>query len=396
MKILHLPMIAFLSVFFMSTLCFGQTIKIGFNIPLTGDIPKVGEESKFAAEMLKEDINAKGGLLVEGKRYKLQFIYEDNESKAESAVTAALKLIERDKVLAIVGPNSSKQAVPGGQVCNDNRTPMISPWSTNPDTTKDRPWVFRAAFLDPFQGPVAVDFASKQFNAKKAAVLFALANDYSKGLAEIFRDDFKKKNGASSVVSYESYGDKDQDFSAQLTKIIAAKPDFIFLPNNYNEVALIVKQAHDLGWKGPFMGSDAWGNSELMPLCGDDCKGLFFSTHYAAAGATGATKEFIDRYKAKYGYQPADVAALTWDAARIVLEGIQASGTITGKLKKVRKSLRDAIAGISEFNGITGKMRFDDQGDPIKCAVVVKISDQGEFVFTESVCPYVDCYPFLF
>ncbi len=387
MKRLHLPVIAFLSVFFMSVLCFGQTIKIGFNIPLTGDIPKVGEESKFAAEMLKEEINANGGLLVEGKRYKLQFIYEDNESKAESAVTAALKLIERDKVLAIVGPNSSKQAVPGGQVCDDNRTPMISPWSTNPDTTKDRPWVFRAAFLDPFQGPVAVDFASKEFNAKKAAVLFALANDYSKGLAEIFRDDFEKKNGADSIVSYESYGDKDQDFSAQLTKIIAAKPDFIFLPNNYNEVALIVKQAHDLGWKGPFMGSDAWGNSELMTLCGDDCKGLFFSTHYAAAGATGATKEFIDRYKAKYGYQPADVAALTWDAARIVLQGIQASGKVTGKLKKVRESLRDAIAGISEFNGITGKMRFDDQGDPIKCAVVVKISDQGEFVFTESVCP---------
>ncbi len=387
MKRFHLPIIAFLSVFLMSTLCFGQTIKIGFNIPLTGEIPKVGEESKFAAEMLKEDINAKGGLLVEGKRYKLQFIYEDNESKAESAVTAALKLIERDKVLAIVGPNSSKQAVPGGQVCNDNRTPMISPWSTNPDTTKDRPWVFRAAFLDPFQGPVAVDFASKQFNAKKAAVLFALANDYSKGLAEIFRDDFEKKKGPNSIVSYESYGDKDQDFSAQLTKIIAAKPDFIFLPNNYNEVALIVKQAHDLGWKGPFMGSDAWGNSELMTLCGDDCKGLFFSTHYAAAGATGATKEFIDKYRARYGYQPADVAALTWDAARIVLEGIQASGKVTGKLKEVRKSLRDALTGISEFNGITGKMRFDDQGDPIKCAVVVKISDQGEFVFTESVCP---------
>jgi branched-chain amino acid transport system substrate-binding protein len=114
-----------------------DTIKVGFNIPLTGDIPKVGEESKFAAEMLKEDINSKGGLEVGGKKYQLEFIYEDNESKAESAVAAALKLIERDGVLAIVGPNSSKQAVPAGQVCDDNQTPMISPWSTNPDTTKD-------------------------------------------------------------------------------------------------------------------------------------------------------------------------------------------------------------------------------------------------------------------
>ncbi|WP_459924876.1 ABC transporter substrate-binding protein [Desulfatiferula olefinivorans] len=364
-----------------------DTIKIGFNIPLTGDIPKIGEESKFAAEMLKEDINGQGGLAVGGKKYMLEFVYEDNESKAESAVTAALKLIEKDKVIAIVGPNSSKQAVPAGQVCNDNLTPMISPWSTNPDATKDRPWVFRAAFLDPFQGPVAVDFAMEQFNAKTAAVLYALANDYSKGLAEIFKDDFEKKNGAGSVVAFESYGDKDQDFSAQLTKILDAKPDFIFLPNNYNEVALAVKQAHDLGWKGPFMGSDAWGNSELMPLCGDNCIGLYFSTHYAAAGATGATKEFIDRYQAKYGYQPADVAALTWDATRLVLQALQSSGNVTGRLKKVREDLRSAMAGITEFEGITGKMKFDEQGDPIKCAVVVRIDEAGQFVFTKSVCP---------
>jgi len=364
-----------------------ESIKIGFNIPLTGDIPKVGESSKYAAEMLKEDINASGGLEIGGNRYPLEFVYEDNESKAESAVAAALKLIERDKVLAIVGPNSSKQAVPAGQVCDDNRTPMISPWSTNPDTTKDRPWVYRAAFLDPFQGPVAVDFAMETFHAKKAAVLFALANDYSKGLAEIFRDDFAKKNGAGSVVAFESYGDKDQDFSAQLTKIIAAKPDFIFLPNNYNEVALTAKQAHDLGWSGPFMGADAWGSAELMTLCGDDCIGQYFSTHYAAAGATGATKEFIDRYKAKYGYVPDDVAALTWDATRIILQALQGTGKITGKLRKDRKNLREAIANISEVDGITGKMKFDDQGDPIKCAVVVRISDKGEFVFNKSVCP---------
>lgn len=384
-KLISLALAVSVVVLFTSS-SFAKTIKIGFNIPLTGEIPKVGEESKFAGEMLLNEINKKGGLEVGGKKYKLEFIYEDNESKAESAVTAALKLIERDQVLAIVGPNSSKQAVPGGQVCNDNRTPMISPWSTNPDTTKDRPWVFRAAFLDPFQGPVATDFAIKTFKAKKAAVLYALANDYSKGLAEIFRDDFNKKS-PDTVVAFESYGDKDQDFSAQLTKIIAAKPDFIFLPNNYNEVALIVKQAHDLGWTGPFMGADAWGNSELMDLCGDDCKGHYFSTHYAAAGATGATKEFIDKYKKLYGYQPADVAALTWDAINVVLAGIQNAGKITGNARKDRKAIRDGISAITEVKGITGNMKFDSEGDPIKCAVVVRIDDKGEFVFTESVCP---------
>ncbi len=364
-----------------------DTIKIGFNIPMTGDIPKVGESSKLSAEMLKEDINSAGGLDVGGKKYMLEFVYEDNEAKAESAVSTALKLIEKDEVLAMIGPNSSKQAVPAGQVADDNQTVMVTPWSTNPDTTFERPWVFRAAFLDPFQGPVAVNFAVKTFSAKTAGVLYDLSNDYSKGLAEIFRDEFEKKMGKDTIVAFESHGTKDQDFSAQLTKIIAEKPDFIFLPDNYNQVALIVKQAHQLGYKKPFMGSDAWGSAELMTLCGDDCKGLYFSTHYAAAGATGATKEFIDRYSKKHGYVPDDVAALTWDATRIVLQAIQNTGGLTGKLRKDRKAIRQAMSEIPSFDGITGGMKFDEQGDPVKCAVVVRISDSGEFEFAESVCP---------
>ncbi|SMF05127.1 ABC transporter substrate-binding protein [Desulfovibrio gilichinskyi] len=364
-----------------------EKIKIGFNIPLTGDIPKVGEASKNAAEMLKEEINSQGGLEVAGKKIPLEFYYEDNESKAESAVNVALKLIEQDGVVAIIGPNSSKQAVPAGGTCNDNHTPMVSPWSTNPDTTKDRPWVFRAAFLDPFQGPVAVNFASKQFKATTAAVLFDISNDYSKGLAEIFKDVWEKKNGAGTVVAFESHGTKDQDFSAQLTKIINSKPDFIFVPDNYNQVALIVKQAHDLGWTGPFMGSDAWGSSELMTLCGKDCIGQFFSTHYAAAGAKGATKEFIDRYSAKFGETPDDVAALTWDATRLVLQAIQDAGSYNSDVKAERKAIRDALSSVKEFAGITGSMKFDEQGDPIKCAVVVRIDENGQFVFAESVCP---------
>jgi len=364
-----------------------ESIRIGFNIPLTGDIPKVGESSRNAAEMLKEDINSKGGLLVGDKSYPLEFIYEDNESKAESAVNVALKMIERDEVLAIIGPNSSKQAVPAGGTCDDNRTPMISPWSTNPDTTLDRPWVFRAAFLDPFQGPVAANFAAKKFGAKTAGVLFDISNDYSKGLAEIFRQVWEEKMGKDTVLAFESHGTKDQDFSAQLTKIISAKPDFIFVPDNYNQVALIVKQAHDLGWKGPFMGSDAWGSAELLDLCGKDCVGQYFSTHYAAAGAKGATKEFIDRFAKKYGYVPDDVAALTWDATRMVLQAIQDTGEVKSSVRKMRRSIRDALSDIEKFDGVTGAMHFDEQGDPVKCAVVVRISEENEFVFTEQVCP---------
>jgi branched-chain amino acid transport system substrate-binding protein len=188
-------------------------------------------------------------------------------------------------------------------------------------------------------------------------------------------------------VAFESHGPKDQDFSAQLTTIIAAKPDFIFLPENYSFAALIVKQARALGYKGPFMGSDAWGSAELMTLCGNDCKGQYFSTHYAAAGARGATRDFIDRYRAKYGYVPDDVAALTWDALGIVLQAIKNGGRVDGDVRAMRKLIKDNLARIESFEGITGAMRFDAEGDPVKCAVVVKIDDKGEFTFAESVCP---------
>jgi branched-chain amino acid transport system substrate-binding protein len=365
-----------------------DTIKIGFNIPLTGDIPKVGEGSKYTGEMLKEKINKAGGLKVGNKSYMLDFVYQDNESKAESATAAALKLITQDKVLAIIGPQSSKQAIPAGEICDANRTVMISPWSTNPKTTLNRPWVFRACFLDPFQGPVLANFATKELKAKKAAVLYDVASDYPKGLAEFFKEAFEKMNGKGSVVAFETFTTKDRDFSAQLTKIIASKADVLFTPQYYDEVPLIVKQAHELGWKKPILGSDSWGSAELMKLCGKDCIGSYFSTHYAAAGAQGATKEFIDQYKTKYKYEPDDVAALTWDAIRMLLQAVQNTKGLTGNLEKDRKAIRDQLAQIKSFEGITGKMTFTGKtGDPVKCAVIVKISPEGTFTYYKSVCP---------
>ncbi|MFQ5885662.1 MAG: ABC transporter substrate-binding protein [Anaerolineae bacterium] len=362
-------------------------IKIGVNAPLTGDIPKVGEGSKYAAEMWLEDIKAAGGLDVGGKKYQVELIIEDNESKAESAVAANTKMITQDNVLVIVGAQASKQAVPAGEVADANETPMVSPWSTNPRTTKDRPWVFRACFLDPFQGPVAAKFATEEFGFTKAAVLYDVASDYPKGLAEYFKAAWEDLHGPGSVVAFETFTTKDRDFSAQLTKIKESGAEFFFTPQYYDEVPLIVKQAHQLGWDKPILGSDSWGSAELMTLCGDDCKGLFFSTHYAAAGAVGATKEFIDRYNAKYGYVPDDVAALTWDTMRIVQTAIQDCGKITGDIKADRKCVRDALAKIKDFDGITGKMTFTEEGDPIKCAVIVHISDAGEFEFYKSACP---------
>jgi len=364
-----------------------KSIKIGINAPITGDIPKVGEGTKFAARMWLADIKAAGGLKVGGKSYDVELVIEDNESKAESAVKVNTKMITEDEVLVIVGPQSSKQAVPGGEVANNYKTPMISPWSTNPDTTEDRPYVFRGCFLDPFQGPVLANFIKEEFGYKKAAVLYDVASDYPKGLAEFFKKAWEENNGPGSVVAFESFTTKDTDFSAQLTKIRASGAEVLFTPQYYNEVALIVQQAHQLGWDKPIVGSDSWGSAETVELCGKDCYGLFFSTHYAAAGATGATKAFIDRYKKEHGYVPDDVAALTWDALHIVQEAIQSTGKLTGKLKKDRQAVRDALARIKEFEGITGKMTFTEEGDPIKCAVIVRISEAGEFEFYKSVCP---------
>ena len=364
-----------------------KTIKIGINAPMTGDIPKVGEGSKFAAEMWLEDIKAAGGLEVGGKKYPVELVIEDNESKAESAVKVNTKMITEDEVLFIVGPQSSKQAIPAGEVANNYKTPMISPWSTNPDTTKDRPFVFRGCFLDPFQGPVLANFIKEEFGVSKAAVLYDVASDYPKGLAEFFKEAWEKVNGPGSVVAFESFTTKDADFSSQLTKIIKSGAEVLFTPQYYNEVALIVQQAHELGWNKPIVGSDSWGSAETVELCGKDCYGLFFSSHYAAAGAKGATKAFIDRYNKKHGYVPDDVAALTWDSLGLVQTAIQSCSKITGNVEKDRQCIRDAMAKIKEFNGITGKMTFTEDGDPIKCAVLVKISDKGKYEFYKSVCP---------
>ncbi len=361
-------------------------IKIGLDVPMTGDIAYVGTQSQRAAEMKAADVNDAGGLEVGGKKYKLNIIVADNESKAESATAAATKLIAQDKVLAIVGPQASKQAVPTGEVCNENETPMISPWSTNPNTTLNRPWVFRACFLDPFQGPVVANFATDEFGATKAAVLYDVASDYPKGLAENFRDAWVALHGAGSVVAFESFTTGDTDFSAQLTKIKGTDAEILFTPQYYNEVPLIVKQAQELGLTQIIVGSDSWGDPKTLELCGDACEGLYFSTHYAAEGAVGATKAFIDRYNASYGEIPGDVAALTWDALGILLHAIENTGGLSGNLENDREAVKNELGKIKDFDGITGKMTFTPDGDPIKCAVIVKI-EGGKFKFFDQACP---------
>jgi branched-chain amino acid transport system substrate-binding protein len=361
-------------------------IKVGLNIEVTGDKPKVGEHAQVAAEMFAEEINAAGGVDIGGTKYPVELVIADNNATAEGAAAAANKLITQDEILVMVGPNPSNAAVPAGEVANNLETPMISPWSTNPNTTLNRPWVFRAPFLDPFQGPVDANFATEEFGADTACVLFDIASDYPKGLADNFKSAWEDIHGAGSVAAFESFTTGDQDFSAQLTKIKGTGCEILFTPQYYNEVPLIVEQAHDLGLTLPIVGSDSWGDPQLLELCGEACNGYFFSTHYVASGATGATKDFIDKFQSRHGEVPSDVGALTWDSMRLVEQALKNCGQITGDLVADRQCIRDGMAEINNFDGITGNMTFDEQGDPIKCAVIVKI-ENGEFTSYKSACP---------
>jgi branched-chain amino acid transport system substrate-binding protein len=369
-----------LPLIFLSCAKKAETIKIGFNIPLTGNSPKVGEGAKFAGELVKKHVNDAGGLDVGGKKYLVEFVYVDNELKPESAVQAATRLIEQDKVLAVVGPAGSGRAIPAGQVNNDSRTPMISPWATNPAVTLNRPYVFRACILDPVQAPAAVKFAKQTFSSiQNVAILYNVEDDYSKGLGELFRSRWNATGG--TVTAFESFGENDKDFSVQLTKIVNSGAELLYLPDYFNHVALIIPQVKNLGWGNkPILGSDSWGSADLVSLSNGAVKGYYFTTHYAAAGATGSTKEFIDEYKAAYGYVPDDVGALSYDSINLVLKAVQNAG-LTGNLKRDRDNIRNALAELKNFPGITGTITFDENGDPDKEAVVVQVNDAGEFAF---------------
>ncbi|MDR1506593.1 MAG: ABC transporter substrate-binding protein [Treponema sp.] len=364
----------------------GRTIKIGFNIPLTGNSPKLGESAKNSAELIKNRINSAGGLDVNGTKYTLDFIYTDNELKPESAALAALRLIEQDSVLAIVGPVGSGRAIPAGQISNDNRTPMISPWATNPDVTKNRPYVFRTCILDPVQALAAVRFAVQQFpGVTTAAVLYNVDDDYSNGLAALFRTTWESNYGAGSIRVFESFGENDKDFSVQLTKITNSNAQLLYLPDYYNHVALIVPQAKNLNWGDkPVLGSDSWGSTDLVTLSDNAVRGYYFTDHFAAAGATGITKEFIDEYRAAYNESPDSVAALTYDSTEILLKVIADTG-LTGNLQNNREAIKNAIVALRDYPGVTGNMTFNADGDPDKTAVVVQVSDSGEFTFVTNM-----------
>jgi branched-chain amino acid transport system substrate-binding protein len=360
-------------------------IKIGVIAELTGDVPAVGASCKNAAEMAVAEVNDAGGIQLGVKKYKIKLIIEDNAGKADQSASSAQKLITQQKVTAIVGPNASRYALPAAEIAETSKVVLITPWSTAPKATLDsrtgasKKYVFRACFIDPFQGHVLAKFVLDNLKLKKAAVLYDVASEYNKGIAEFFKEVYEQNGG--KVVAFETYTTNDKDFSSQLTKIKRAAPDVIFLPNYYSEVPLQIQQAKRLGITTPFIGSDSWGSEELIKLCGKDCNDYYFSTHYAADASTDATKKFIASYKTKYGTTPDDVAALTYDSFGLLWQALKTAG------KNDRQAVRDALAKIPQYEGVTGNMQFKEgSGDPVKSAVILKIKD-GKFSWFANAKP---------
>jgi branched-chain amino acid transport system substrate-binding protein len=374
-------MIVFVAFCWLAAGCGSQeenVIPVGVNAEITGSKPTVGDSCKKAAELLAAQVNQAGGIQVGEKKYPLKLFIEDNEDKAESAAAASQKLISQNNVLAIIGPNASGNAIPAARICEDAGVIMLTPWSTNPKTTEGKKFAFRACFIDDFQGQVMAKFARDNLKAQTAAVLYDVASEYNKGIAEFFKKFFEAAGG--KVVAFESYTKDDKDFSSQLTNIKAANPEVLFLPNYYNEVPLQAQQARRLGLTCPFIGSDSWGSEELLRLGAKDLEGSYFSTHYAPDIATPKAQRFIKDYETKYGKKPDDVAALTYDAGQLLCAAITQAGALD------RKKVRDALASIQKFEGVTGQMNFKNICDPVKSAVILLIKD-GKFTYHASVQP---------
>ncbi|MBU1566906.1 MAG: ABC transporter substrate-binding protein [Proteobacteria bacterium] len=364
-----------------------EKITVGLNLSLSGNRQASGISTKEGAELLREQINSGGGLRVGNNRYEVEFVYADDESSPQKAIAASLQLITKGNVLGMIGPNASSSAIPAGGIAESFRTPMISPTSTNPKTTENRPFVFRACFLDPFQGEVMASFAVTDLKATKAAVLYDISSPYPKGLAEYFKAAFEAKQGANSVVVFENFLTSEKDLTAHLDRIVASDADVLFLPQYSHEIPSIIGQARARGWNKTILGGDAWESSDLMPNCGDLCKGLYYSSHFGAVGAKGKTQTFVEQYRAKHNQLPTGYAALGYDAMNLLLTAISSVGNLGPNLLENRAAIKDKIAAIKGFEGVSGTLDMNVAGDPVKSAVVILINDKGEFESYKTVNP---------
>ena len=362
-----------LSAISLATALAQDEIKVGEFASLTGGSASFGQSSHKGTALAFDELNAAGGVL--GKKFKL--ITEDDQSVAGQPATIVRKLIAQDKVIAVLGEVASSKSLEAAPICQQNKVPMISPASTNPKVTEVGDYIFRICFIDPFQGTVMSKFALGK-GWKNVAILTDVKQDYSVGLAEFFVKHLTANGG--TVVKEQKYSTGDKDFKAQLTSIKAAKPDAIFVPGYYAEVALIGKQARLLGIKAPLLGGDGWVGDSLLKVAGNSLDGSFFSCHFSADDKAEATQTFVKKYKAKYNETPDDMAALGYDSAVILAEAIKKAGTTDGE------KLKAALAATKDHKGITGKITLDEKRNASKPAVILSIGGGG-FKFEQTVEP---------
>ncbi len=347
-------------------------IKVGHYASLTGDTATFGRSADRGIRMKIDEVNAKGGVL--GR--PLELITEDDRSVTEEARTTAQKLLQRDEVVALLGEVASSRSLAAAPEAQRAKVPMISPASTNPKVTEVGDYVFRACFIDPFQGAVMAKFARDTLGAKKVAILLDFKQDYSVGLADFFRKTFTEQGG--EIVADERYTSGDIEFRAQLTKIRATNPDAIFVPGYYTEVGLIAKQARELGIEAPLLGGDGWDSTKTLEIGGEAVDGDYFSNHYAADSDRPQVREFVEAYRQRHDEVPDAMAVLGYDAAGILVDALARAGTTEGP------KLRDAIAATRDYPGVSGNITIDPQRNARKDAVVIEIKD-GAFRYKQTV-----------
>jgi branched-chain amino acid transport system substrate-binding protein len=352
----------------------GDEISIGEYGSLTGTTATFGISTDNAIKMAFEEVNAAGGVI--GKKLKL--FVEDDQSKPEEAATAVTKLVNQNHVVALLGEVSSSRSLAAAPIAQAAEIPMVSPSSTNPRVTQVGDFIFRVCFTDPFQGAVMAKFANDTLKLKRVAILVDVRNDYSVGLQTFFRQNFKQLGG--EVVAEQSYSEGDSDFHAQLTQIKAVNPEAIYVPGYYTEVGTIARQARELGITAPLLGGDGWDSPKLWEIGGEALNGSYFSNHYSTDDPSPVVQKFVSDYKKKYDALPDALAALGYDAAKILVDAISRAGSTDGV------KVRDALAATRDFQGVTGTVTINKDRNAVKPAVILKV-ENGKFTLVETIKP---------
>src|SRR3954463_6750741 len=351
-------------------------IVIGEVGSMTGTEATFGTSSDRGIQLATKEVNTAGGI----KGRQLQVIALDDQGKPEEAATATTRLIASEHVTALLGEVASTRSLFMAPKAQQAKVPMVSPSSTNEKVTAVGDYIFRACFIDPFQGYVMAKFATGTLHLKKAAVLRDVRNDYSVGLAKVFSENFAKLGG--QIVDNESYSSGDVDFKAQLTNIKATAPEALYVPGYYTDVGLIARQTREVGMTIPLMGGDGWDSERLYAIGGAALEGSYFSNHYPVDAPSPRIQEFVAKFKKAYGGQvPDSLAAQADDAAGMLFDAMKRAKDISGP------SIRDALAQTKDFRGVTGDITMDEKRNATKPAVVLKVSKGGKYEFSGRIQP---------